>query len=58
MPKVYDNFHIFYFQKRMVSAETVSIDTVFIAVLCRQAQWKNQQVQTDKLQRTFLKDRA
>ena len=29
MPKLYENFHIFHFQKRIVSAETIRGNTVF-----------------------------
>jgi hypothetical protein len=30
MRKLYENFHIFHFQKRIVSAETIRGNTVFI----------------------------
>ena len=32
MQKLYENFHIFHFQKRIVSAETIPGNTVVVAV--------------------------
>ena len=33
MQKLYENFHILYFQKRMVSAETIRVITVFVNLI-------------------------
>ena len=34
MQKIYENFHIFHFQKRIVSAETIRGNTVNVKSVC------------------------